>query len=500
MTNSRINILFVVAFFLVFLFSLWAASVGWNTPIVQQYEFVQAKAAIGAYYIAKGGPILHYELPVMGPPWSVPYEFPFYQTAAAWTHNLSGISLESAGRLVAKFFFYLSCIPLFFIARFLGFRGKTVLIPLALFLASPIYLFWSRQFMNESTATFFGLAYLAAAMSWAEKQNLGAWIFAVFLGVVAALAKSTTYASFGLSAGIYLGYLLLRDRRFPPARLIFSILLVALPLVAGVIWVRYTDGIKLMNPLAADTHTSAALAKWYLWSDWSERTNGALWNHFFRITIHDAIGHRGAWIISVALALALGRRAWLYWLCSLLFLVAPLLFTHAHLLHDYYANANAVFMVFAVAVLAERAITSDKKWMPVLGALFFVAVLGYEVREFMGKGYLQQQEVRMPPIDLGHKLQAIVAPNDVMLMYGEDWCPVIPFFAERRAIMMQNWKWYNPRLSESLALLQAEGKKVGAIVLCHDARSDDTLLSKIKLGPLLLRDLCDVYAVPAGGL
>lgn len=486
--------LLISAFCFALLYSLWSATVGWGTPIVQQYEFVQAKAAITTYYIAQGGPILRYELPVMGPPWSVPYEFPFYQVASAWTHNLTGMPLEAAGRIVAKIFFYLSCIPLFLIARVLGFTGRTPLVPVTLFLASPIYLYWSRQFMNESTATFFGLAYLATAMLWTKNPGNGKWLLALVFGVAAALAKSTTYSTFGLAAGIFLSYQLFRAKSFSFAAVTRALTILVVPLVAGLLWVRYTDGVKLLNPLAADTHTSAALSQWYLSSNWVERMSGNLWYHFFRITLHDAIGHRAVWILSLFVAVYLGKRAWLYWLCSCLFLVAPLLFTHAHLLHDYYANANAVFLVFAAAVLVERAIASEKKWGVWLGTVFFVLVIGYEVRDFMGKGYLQQQERRMPQIDFAKKLQGIVAPGDVMLMYGEDWCPVIPYYAERRAIMMQNSTWYNPRLAESLALLKQEGKRVSVTVLCHEARTDEVLKSRISLGPLLLRDTCDVYA------
>jgi len=496
MNNSRVwlNNLLVISFGLVFAYSLWSATVGWDTPIVQQYEFVQAKAAIGAYYIASGGPILRYEFPIFGPPWSVPYEFPIYQVASAWTHNFTGMPLEQAGRLVGKIFFYLSCIPLFFIARVLGFRGKTILIPITLFLASPIYLFWSRQFMNESTAIFFSLAYLMAAMLWIKKSNNMLWFIAVALGAIAALAKSTTYVSFALVVGIYLSFEMLRNRSFTLSRLVRSFVVLLFPLIVGLVWVRFTDSLKSMNPIAADIHVSTTWVKSYLFNAGLSERMGSFWYHLFRITIHDAIGHRTVWIFSVLFAVFLGKRAWLYWLCSLLFLVAPLIFAHAHMTHDYYANANAIFLVFAIAALVERAVVSEKKWISLLGAILFVLVIGYEVRDFMGKGYIQQQERRMEPVIFAKKLQKIVAPNDVLLMYGEDWCPVIAFQAERRAIMLQNGNWYNPRLAESLSLLHAEGKKVGVTVLCHEARTDQKLLKHISLGPLLLRDLCDVYA------
>jgi hypothetical protein len=492
----RVDQLLIASFAIVLLYSLWTITIGWGTSLNLQYDFVQAKAAIGAYYIAKGGPIFRYELPVLGPPWSVPYEFPIFQILSAWLFKLSGLSLDSAGRLVAKSFFYLSCIPIASIARTLGFRGKQVLIPVVLFLASPIYLFWSRQFMNESTATFFGIAYLAAVMVWGRSRDWKWLLGAVALGVLASVAKSTTYAGFGLAAALFLAVEIIRSRDYRFLRLLQASVVFVLPLLAGVLWVRFTDGVKELNPLAVNAHTSAALAKWYLFSSWSERTNGNLWYHFFRITLHDAIGHRAGWIFSVLFACLLGRKAWLYWLSSLFFLVAPMLFPYVHLLHDYYANANAVFLVFAIGALVQAALLSPQRWARVVGLAFFLVVLGYEVRDFMGKGFYQLQETRTASVSFGRKLQSVLPPEEVMLMYGEDWCPLIPYYAERRAIMMANSGWYNPALAESLSLLKAEGRQVGAIVLCHEARTDRELLGKISLGRLLLRDTCDVYARP----
>lgn len=482
----------LVIFVGVVAYTLWTATVGWDTPIVQQYEFVQAKAAIVAYYIAQGGPIVNYEMPIHGAPWSIPYEFPFYQTATAWFHNLAQMPLEQAGRAVAKFFFYLTLLPLWFIARELGFSARLSLIPLTLFLASPMYLFWSRNFMNESTATFFAIAYLAAVMVWARRGGGAALVLAILLGCAAALAKSTTYASFALASGLVLVFSVYRKRDF--SRLLPCLAILILPLSAGLFWVQYTDGVKSLNPIAANFHTSAALSKWYLSTELTERFNGGFWYRLFRVTLHDAIGHRTVWILSLLLAAALGLKARIYWLCSALFLVAPMLFTHAHLLHDYYAHANAVFMVFGVAVLVKEALKADKKWLNICGLIFFVMIIGYEVRDFMSKGYKQQQEWRMDSIDFARKLKDLVPAGEVVLMFGEDWCPVIPFYAERRAIMLWKGAELQAKLSQSLDLLEADGKKIGAVVLCHEARFDKEFLGLKRMGKNLLKDRCDVYA------
>ncbi len=54
--SAWINNLILAAFVAVGLYSLWMTFVGWGTPIVQQHEFVQAKAAIAAYCSVRSPP------------------------------------------------------------------------------------------------------------------------------------------------------------------------------------------------------------------------------------------------------------------------------------------------------------------------------------------------------------------------------------------------------------------------------------------------------------
>ena len=57
----------------------------------------------------------------------------------------------------------------------LGLRLQHRLIALSFLLLSPLYLFWSRTFMIESTALFFSVAYLALAVRFiGERERFGA--------------------------------------------------------------------------------------------------------------------------------------------------------------------------------------------------------------------------------------------------------------------------------------------------------------------------------------
>lgn len=481
----------VFLFFASLVYSIWTATVGWNTPIMQVHSFRQTQTALTAHFIAEGGPILKYETPTLGPPWAIPFEFPLYQTIVAGVHKVSGVTLESAGRFVGKLFFYLSLFPLLLLGWQYGLRGAALCIPLTLYLLSPIYLYWSRQFMIESTATFFGLTYLAFCYCWVKRGGWESWALALAFGAVAALVKATSYACYALAVGVLFAHVFFSERKFSPKWIILVGVLLFFPLSVGLCWAKFTDHMKELNPLAGFI-TSAALKEWNF-GTLAQRLSGDFWYKLFRQTIHDAIGHRTGWMLSVAIALAWGRRASLYWVFSLLFLVPPLIFTNLHIIHNYYANANAIFLVLAVAALCCQLLLAEKQWARVTGLVLLCAVSYYEVREFMRQPYYEQQVVTQSPVDLGAKIAEVVPKENVILVFGWDWDSTLAYFSRRRAIMARNVNWESPELAQSFANLAAEKRAVGAIVFCGGSEQNPQLFKNPHVGPRFFNHICFVH-------
>ena len=83
-------------------FSLWAVSCGWTHNLLDAHGFRQTQTAISTYYLLKGSSVLAYETPVLGPPWSIPFEFPLYQWLVALAVAVLDLNIESAGRLVSQ--------------------------------------------------------------------------------------------------------------------------------------------------------------------------------------------------------------------------------------------------------------------------------------------------------------------------------------------------------------------------------------------------------------
>lgn len=74
-----LQIAFIGALAFAFYFLLVAF---WN-PVLDGFGFRQAQTGVTAYWLAQGGPWFAYETPVIGSPWSVPFEFPLYQMMVA---------------------------------------------------------------------------------------------------------------------------------------------------------------------------------------------------------------------------------------------------------------------------------------------------------------------------------------------------------------------------------------------------------------------------------
>jgi hypothetical protein len=141
-----------IIFLLSILFLIAFAAKGWTSMLSTYHGFRQAQTAISVRYLLKGGSWLAYETPVLGPPWSIPFEFPLYQWIVALVVKSGLLPLEQAGRFVSESFFFSSLYPLFKILGLLNLSKRQRYYILALFCVSPLYIFWSRSFMIESTA------------------------------------------------------------------------------------------------------------------------------------------------------------------------------------------------------------------------------------------------------------------------------------------------------------------------------------------------------------
>src|SRR5574340_267053 len=107
MSRLRLPTLELALYLLVALLLAYAAKVLFDCltqPISDLHGFRQTQTAVSAYWLAHGGPWLAYETPVLGAPWSVPFELPVYQYFVALL-GAAGVQIIIAGRIVSFAFF-----------------------------------------------------------------------------------------------------------------------------------------------------------------------------------------------------------------------------------------------------------------------------------------------------------------------------------------------------------------------------------------------------------
>ncbi len=503
---------YAVAASLVFGYALVSAfrvyALGFNFPILGKHDFRQTQTALSALMMAKGGPWLIYETPLFGAPYAIPFEFPLYQWLTTLVHLL-GAPLDQAGRAVSIAFFLLLLFPLYRVLRSFEFSYEVSMLTLALVVSAPLYTFWTRAFMIESTALYFAIASLAVGLDalprlardeGRERPRLGE---RKLLGLLCALATVAMLVK-GTTGIVYLGLLsLLLLERFwrDDARrarwkeyALFAAVGVVVPLLLGVLWTSYCEAIRRKNPLAA-TLLTEELHPW-IYGTWAQKTAPETWIMLWDRTWWYGFGTNVTMAGGLCLALFASKKLVPFAACLLAVLGAFALFTNLHWFHDYYQYATTVLVIIAVgfgAAAAEHWSPRARVLLPVLGALAVQqATVSYRL------DYRKEQRtINMGIVEIGKYVQAHTRDSALIVLYGNDWSSVIPYYAQRRALTNRwNHPPERPDMQQALKASAARGHRVEAVLFCYadrafnDGRATALLQHSPQCTPIKDCDVC----------
>jgi hypothetical protein len=423
-------------FFLCLAFFLVGSTIGWRHSILDGNQWRETQTAISAYYMVGRRPVLAYETPLLGPPWSIPFEFPLYQWTVAGLVTLLHTPLEQTGRTLNLAFFLLTLVPANYLLSSLGVRRGHRWLILALILLSPFYIFWSRTFMIESTALFFSASYAALAVACYRRLRTSTALAAIAFGCLAAMVKITTLPPFLLVAPLVCSTACNRkNHNSTGAARWAGVVVVLLPVLAGIWWTRYADGIKSENPIAR-TLTSQAIVEWNF-GTLTQRLEPDAWATIFgwwgQVT--------GSLVVLAVAAIAvslLGHRRIEFLACLALALAAPLVFFNLHVAHDYYTYANGLFLTVAAGFAMVAALERGGRWSWLGGGLFLLVsaacLVRYE-RDFYPR--LASDSDALPEIrTVADSTKKITRQDDVLLILNLAWSPTIPYYSHRRALMI----------------------------------------------------------------
>ncbi len=429
----------VSLFALALLVNLWALTRRWDASLRDGHEFRQYQTALTAYYFQKDGLRLDYETPVLGPPWSIPLEFPFYQAVVAKLSKLSGLPLEQAGRLTSILFFYATLPAVWLLLRRRMSDPWDRLLTLTPILLCPVLMFYSRTFMIESTALCLNVWFLVAFDSVLERLRTGNLIAAWLLGALAITTKVTTFAAAWIlllalvieriSAWRRAGHTWLHavNVTIIPALLAFSI-----PVATGMTWLIHSDHLKEAHPYAKAL-TSSSLRPFTL-GTFAQRVTPDWWAQMGHITVNQVLAWPGLLTVLGGLFLVAAPYRRLALVCAVSYIGGFLLFANLYYIHDYYFYASVLFILIAFGIVSAGLLRSRLiPWGVAL--LLIVGGLAGEVHAFSRTYYSFYRRQNDPVPFEAEIVRRLTAPDDVFAGFGYDWNSLLPYSAQRRAIM-----------------------------------------------------------------
>ena len=454
-----------------FLFVTWRTL---DQPIVDMWGFRPAQTAISVPYMLRQGAWLANVVPVFGEPWVVAQEFPFYQWCVALLVWVTGAPIDDCGRLVSAFFAVAVLWPVYLLAEAAGLTTtrRFALLAGALWLLSPVVVFWGRSFLIETTSVFLSLGWLAFYVRFITRRGRVDYIVCLGFGALAAVVKVPAFVGFVVIGFIYTCMYMWRWRQ----RLIGDLLPLALAagtvlvsLTGLIVWSGYTDTFLAKNPLAAVLRVSS-IPQWYF-GTWSDRWSSLLWNWTIRLRdLPEALG--SAWYIAalglLILAILRDRSFWTAIALIVGYLSVYMLFPRLHTNNAYYQVENVILLCAAVAVAIDGLL---RRGYYIPGYLVLAITLVSQTWTLWNGplGIMLGDDLHRHPYYLaGLALKQATPFDSVIVGFGMGWGADVPYFAERRAIILPTG-WPIAAIRQILFEQRDRwfgGRKLGAVVDC----------------------------------
>jgi len=408
-----------------------------DQPLLEVHGFRQTQTAIQtSTFHEEGIDLLRPEVPVLGEPWDVPFEFPLFQALASIPMSF-GTDAEVANRATGLLMFLATALLLWALVRRIG-GHRTAGAALVAFAFSPFGILWSRTAMIEYLATAGALAWVLGAIRWRESKDRRWAIASVVGGTVAATVKITTAFAW---APLLLLFTPSRERSpdwraWVRARLEPVFVAIALlPGLIGIAWTVHADAVKRASEATAWL-TSSALRRWNF-GTLDQRLDGDA-ARIVLDRIDELLVGRG-WLVVVVLAVIVVKRHRSAWIGMLLVPVVGIgTFYNLYVVHDYYLAAIAP----ALAATVGLAIVSIADRLPSrlrTGGLAGITAAWLVMALALTQGYwnvIYDGSVNEP--ESSREIAALTGGDDYVLISGEDWNPKTLFYADRRGLMIRH--------------------------------------------------------------
>ncbi len=456
---------FFLIFCLVLVTNLYYEFFGFDNYLLENHAFRQTQTAITTYYFLKNGFSLDYITPVLGYPWKIPFEFPLYQYLVYLIVKYFNLKIEVGGRIISLIFFYSTLVYIFFLFRKIGFEFWKVLIVLSLVLIHPIYIYWSRSFMIESTALFFTIMFLYHYTSIFLEQKISKLhcFFALFSCLVACLVKITTILPLILILSFFTIYFFKKDSLSKKNIVLIS--MIFMTLIVSKLWINYTDSLKKLNTYAFNHSASTLLYKWNFGTI-QDRFCVAKWEKIF----NHSLGFLFVFFL-LCIGLIVFRKNFkniyskIFFTSLILYLLFPLIFFNLHYVHDYYTYSNSIYLIVSIAMILIYLIQCKNRFVLILGFLGFISCLIFFKTIYKQTYFPTQYYNYRYIIKTCEFLKKNTKQNNVVLIYGNDWSSEYAFYSQRKTICLdKNFQSYHDKRFQNI-LLENKGEKISTLLM-----------------------------------
>ena len=463
--NKKLENLFLysLVIFSVFI-HIYFSIQGWSNAVGGIRE---SQTALTAYFLKQGGAFFKYETPIFGPPWSWPMELPIYQACVSYFSSFFEISIDSSCRFISLLSFFLIIIPTFKILDFFEYDDKFKKIFLILFSISPIYIYQSRNSLIEVFALLLSVSFIAFALTHIKYNKKNDLIFAAIFATLAGLQKITTFIPAAFLFLIIDLSLVFKSKTKEHAYRFFShfFTFIFVPLLIVQIWVQYSDLIKIQNPISFEYLSSNLKEFNFRTGKWLSSLTLSFWKDtLFRTAIHDILGHRFVFLISIFFAFLCKSKRYMFFLLT--FLSAPIIFTNLYVTHRYYLVAIGFYLILGTTIIFAKAL-SFKKIRPLL-YLFLVYVIFINIKEYNHYYHPLQVQKNIALEHFAKKINENTTTSEVIIISGVGHDPTIPYLAKRRSILFNGYDLERFEKTKDLLINNDPLLRIGGLILCQE--------------------------------
>jgi hypothetical protein len=470
-----------------------------GAPILESHAFRQTQTAITAYWFVQEGFRLAYQMPVLGYPWSAPFEFPFFQAVVAAISTLLGAPLDATGRLVSFGLFLATILPARRILDTISGDRQAGWAFTALYVTTPLYFFWGSTFMIQSSALFLSTSSMLFGLRFAKSGSRKNLVFFFATGLAAALAKVTVFvpAAAALMAAVACTSISPDLRQVSPNKVAVHRCIGLVVVTLGVLllsygWVLFTDEVKAQNVLSASL-TSSSLNSWNF---------GTLQQRIWilpvlleRLVIDSpgiAIGI--AILLARLVSISRVRKAQIGVLC-VAYLAHVFLFTNLNLVHDYYQTESLIYIIAAIAlaVVPPGESGRHRASVPWIAAIMLInGAACLKPDSYFANGRESEDPKARRTIELASHVKQNTRENEALILYGYDWSSEVHYYAERKGIAVPQWAGVLSR-EDIYGLLGS--MRIGALVVCPNS----SMLDPVEAANLYLDHAVEYRMALSGG-